>query len=147
MEYIRPELRGIPSDTPLPASLTQAHQAGAQWGLASLLLGGLLIPTAGIALIAVILMAWIGPSQLGMNQTSITLATYGGGIASLLLLALGVCGIVFASIGLARARRDNQPLALPLAGLLASIAGLLLMLMVALDAFAVIDWFNRNPSR
>jgi hypothetical protein len=147
MSHFRPEPYSLPSEAPLPPAVRPADQSGAQWGLASLLVGGLLVPTAGIALVAVILMASIGPSHLGMDQTSITLATYGAGITTLLLLGLGVCGIVFASIGLSRARRDNQTSALPLAGLLASIAGLLMILMVALDAFAVIDWFHRSPSR
>jgi hypothetical protein len=103
--------------------------------------------TGPILLIVNILMAAIGPSHLGMDRQSVTLATYGFGVASLLFLGLGVCGIIFAGVGMARARREGQPGGLPLAGLLVSIVGLLLMLMVLIDTFAVVDWFNRNPSR
>jgi hypothetical protein len=122
------------------------HRA-AEWGLASVLLGGLLVVTAPIILIVNILMASIGPSALGMDPGAIKLATIGFVIVGLLLLGLGGTGVAFGLASLSAARSGNQSIALGLTGLIVSVVGVFALIVVGVDTGFVLEWFNRSPRR
>jgi hypothetical protein len=129
---------GIVRDVTEPA----AAGHGAQWGLASLWLGGLVVLLAPLTLIVNILMAAIGPQGLHMAQPEIRLSSYGLVIALGLVLLLGLAGLVFGVIALSAARARRQPLGLALAGIFVSVVGLLLFLFTAVDTVFVLVWFN-----
>ncbi|SRR6266545_2265778 len=122
---------------------TPAGGQGAQCGLASLWLGGLVVLLAPLTLIVNILLAAVGPEHLHMAQPEISLSSYGLLIALTLVLFLGVAGVVFGIVGIGAARARRQPIALPLAGLIVSVAGLLLFLFVSIDTLFVLAWFNQ----
>jgi hypothetical protein len=115
---------------------------GAQWGLASLWLGGLVLLLAPLTLIVNILMAALGPQGLHMAQPETRLASYGLLVAVGLVLLLGLAGLAFGIIALSSARGRGQPAGLPLAGILVSLVALLVFLFTAIDTVFVLAWFN-----
>jgi hypothetical protein len=119
----------------------------AEWGLASVLIGALLVLGSPVLLIVNILMAAFGPSALGMNLGAIRLATIGFVAVLGLLLALGVMGVVFGVYSLVAARPRGQSIALGLTGLLICVVGLVMLIVVGIDTGFVLEWFNRSPSR
>jgi hypothetical protein len=119
----------------------------AQWGLASLLTGGLVVLVAPLTLIVNILLAAFGPGRLGLDAPQITLVTWGFAVGLAVVLLLGVGGMLFGIAGIFSARARGQPVALGLAGVLVSVAGLLLFSIAAIDAVFVLVWFNRDPFR
>src|SRR5262245_38697995 len=119
----------------------------AQWGLASLVTGGLVLLSAPLTLIVNILLAAFGPQRMGMGSTEITLATWGLAIGLILMLLLALAGVLFAILGIASGRDRGQLVGLAVAGLLVSAVGLLLFCFVAVDTAFVLTWFNRDPFR
>ncbi|MCI0460486.1 MAG: hypothetical protein L0Z62_26325 [Gemmataceae bacterium] len=119
----------------------------AQWGLASVLTGGLVLLLAPLILINNILAAAFGPRRMGMSPAEITLVTWGLGISLVLVLLLGLTALLFALVGVVSARVSRQPVALALAGLLVSLVALFLFLVAATDSVFVLVWFNREPFR
>jgi hypothetical protein len=120
-----------------------AARRGADGGVASLVLGAVVTLFAPLLLMVTILMAAHGPRGLRMGPSDITLATIGLVICIGLVLLLGVAGLFFGFFGVAAARRHGQPLALPLAGIFLSAAGLVLFFLVSIDTIFVLTWFHR----
>jgi hypothetical protein len=133
------------SDNPARESEVAVSGRSAQYGLAALWLGGLVTLLAPATLIVNILLAAFWPDQLHMAQPQIGLASYGLLVGITLVLFLGLSGVVFGIVGLGAARAQRQSLALPLAGLLVSVVGLLLFLLVSIDTVFVLAWFNQAP--
>lgn len=119
----------------------------AEWGQASLAVGGLVLLLAPLTLIVNILLASIGPARMGMGRTEITLATYGLIIGLILVLLLGLAGLIFSVVSLAAARAQGEPFALGLAGLFVNFVGLALFLFTAIDTIFVLVGWGRNPFR
>jgi hypothetical protein len=120
-----------------------ASGQSAQWGLAALCMGGLVTVLAPATLIVNILLAAFGPQQLHMAQPQIALSSYGLLLGLVLVMLLGLASVVFGVVGLAVARAREQSVALPLAGLLVSVVGLLLFLLTSIDTLFVLAWFNQ----
>jgi hypothetical protein len=119
------------------------RRSGAEHGLASLLLGVTVALLAPLTLLVNILMAVHGPRGLRMGPGEVTLAIVGFVIAIIIVLVLGVVGLLLGAIGLVAARREGQPSALPLAGLLLNLVGLFLFLIASLDAVFVLVMFHQ----
>src|SRR5437588_12119678 len=100
---------------------------GAEWGLASVLIGATLVLGSPVLLIVNILLAVPGPRALGMNPPEIRLATIGFAITLGLCLMLGVAGVVFGAYSMAAARSRGQSIALGLTGLLVCAVGLVML--------------------
>ena len=133
-----------------PTSITVSEppdRRAAEWGLASVVLGGLLVVTSPIILIVNILMAALGPRSLGMSADEIKLGTFGFFTVLVLLLALGLTGLVFGGVSLSHARSRNQTVALGLAGLLVCAVGFLALLIVGIDSAFVLVGFNQGGLR
>jgi hypothetical protein len=133
-----------PGDTAPPFTGGRRH---AEWGQAALAVGGLVLLLAPLTLIVNILLASIGPRQMGMGRTEITLATYGLIIGLILVLLLGLAGLIFSVVSLAAARAQGEPFALGLAGLFVNFVGLALFLFTAIDTIFVLVGWGRNPFR
>ncbi len=127
--------------------LDRGRGHAAQWGLASVLTGGLVLLMAPLTLVITILLAAFGPGRMGMDPPQITLATWGLLIGLVVVLLLGLAALLFGVAGILSARARGQPMALGLAGLLVSVAGLVLFLFAAFDSVFVLVWFNREPFR
>lgn len=117
----------------------------APWGVASMVIGGVLIVSSPIILIVNILMAAFGPRALRMDRMDIFLASSGFQLALVLLLLLGLSGLGFGIRSLVSARSEHQSIAFGLAGLLLCVVGVLALLIVGADSVMVLSWFNRNP--
>ena len=122
----------------------QALADAAQWGLAALMIGGTLV-VASCALLVFNILFWrTGPAGIPMG-----LAFMGGVVGTLGILCLGGFGIAAGIRAWSRAASDGTCLALPLAGLLASAAGVVAWLIVAIDLIMILHAFDsgmRPPS-
>jgi uncharacterized membrane protein len=118
----------------------------AEWGLASLFLGTAVTLLAPLTILINILMAAHGPHGLRMEAREVTLATAAFAVGIILVLLVGLAGLLFACFGLGAARRQGQSAALPLAGLLLSLLGLVVFLFAAIDLVFVLVRFNREVS-
>jgi hypothetical protein len=116
----------------------------AEWGLASLFLGTVVTLLSPLTILISILLAAYGPHALRMNASLVTLATIAFAVGILLVLLVGLAGLLFACFGLGAARRQGQSAALPLAGLLLCILGLVVFLFAAIDLVFVLVRFNRE---
>jgi hypothetical protein len=119
------------------------RRRGAENGLASLFLGTVVALMAPLTLLVNILLAVHGPEGVRTGPREAALATVGFVVGLILVLLLGVAGLLFGVIGLVGARRQGQPVALPLAGVLLNVVGLFLFLFVSIDSVFVLVWFNR----
>jgi hypothetical protein len=117
-----------------------ASRYAAEWGLASLLLGGVLTIIAPVMLIFN-LMFWVsGPTVVTRDEMRVAL-----GAAVVLLGVIGVLGLLsvrFGFKGLGAARAYGQPAALPVAGILVSLLALLLWAAVGGDLVAILVAFS-----
>lgn len=123
--------------------ITSGQGDGTNWGLASLLIGCTFILMAPLLLIVSIQMAAYGPATLNMNPTTIDLAATG----MYLGIAVGgfviVCSIIFGILGIALARSQGRSVALGVAGLFASIFGLVVIVVAVVDLIMVMDMFKQ----
>jgi hypothetical protein len=131
-EFDEREWSGIPEEK---------RRLGFEWGLASLLMGGLLALMALVLLISNILL-FLGSEQQRLDQTSLELANIAAIVGIPCFIGLCVCSIVFAIRGLRGARRYDMPMALPASGLLLSIAALILWIVVGVDLIAILQSFR-----
>jgi hypothetical protein len=115
----------------------QPFGASAQWGLAALLIGGVLIVASCTTLIFNILFWQAGPAGIPMG-----LAYFGGIIGTMVVLALGIVGVVFGVRGWWLASSEGHCPALPVAGTLASAAGVVAWLIVAIDLIMILHTFD-----
>jgi hypothetical protein len=112
----------------------------AQWGLASLLIGGVLILASCITLVFNVLLWRTGPAGIPIG-----LAYAGGIIGTVVVLALGIVGIVFGVRGWLRASSDRACAALPVAGTLTSLVGVVTWLVAAIDLLMILHTFYTAP--
>ena len=131
-----------PFERPDLVNQSQARHA-AEWGLASLLMGGILSILSLLALlINIILYAhalsgpFLGPGEL----TAVFIAAIFGAV---IVPAICVTGIVFGIRSLASAFGRDQPGALGWAGLLMSLLALLLWIAVIVDLFMILGMMQR----
>jgi hypothetical protein len=146
MSAITPQSSAPTSPPTLAVDATSADATGTQTqgGLASLLMGGLLVLTAPLMLIISILMAAFGPDGLHMSRSEVVLATIGFCVTFGLMLTVGVVGLVLGALSLMTARARRQPYTLPLAGLIVCALGLILCAFVYIDlGFVLVGW-NRG---
>lgn len=108
----------------------------AQWGLASLLISGLLLLAAPVTLIFNILLWQAGPFGIALGP-----AFVGAGLSLLVILGLTACGIAFGLKGRRMAADDRRPSPLTTAGVLTGVAALLLWLVVGIDLIAILCSF------
>ena len=109
------------------------------WGLASFLIGGLLVSMAPAQLIFNLLYfksgAYLGP-RAEMDAQKIATVVYAVGIGAVLAVSL------FAGLrGLSAARRRKQPAALPLVGILATGLAALMWTGLTFHIMAIQGWF------
>src|SRR5436853_185887 len=109
----------------------EKRRAGFEWGLASLLMGGLLALMALVMLITNVLLFFGAADKL--DPASQSLATLVGLVGVVGVLVLCVISIVFGVRGVKRAQWFDTPTAVPLAGVLISIAATFLWLVVGAD--------------
>jgi hypothetical protein len=112
-------------------------------GIAALVLGAVVTLLAPLFVLISALMAVHGPQGLRMGSADVTLATVALVVCCGVVLLLGVAGLFFAVFGMAAARRGQQPLALPLAGLFLNAVALLLFFCATIDMVFVLTMFNR----
>jgi len=77
-----------------------------------------------------------------LDPTSLELANIAAIVGIPCFIVLCICSIVFAIRGLRGARRYDMPMAIPAAGLLLSIAALILWLVVGVDLIAILQSFR-----
>jgi hypothetical protein len=115
-------------------STSMARHAG-EWGLASLVLGGLIVIVAPITLIFNLLL-WMGRQQ-AVPPEHMRLA-YSGALAALIVVfVLGIVGLVFGVRGLVSAAVRRQPAGLAVGGVIVNAAALLLWLIVSIDQIMI----------
>jgi hypothetical protein len=123
-------------DAPRPSV---AARLGAEWGLASLLMGGLLFLCCPIMLIFNFVCYSGSSSALGGND--LELARIASVIVFICVTGVGGCAVGFGVRGWQAAVAHRQPQGLPLSGLLVSGVGLLLWLMVGCDTQSIMFTF------
>lgn len=108
----------------------------AQWGLASLFIGGILIVSACVLMVFSVLFWRTGPVGIPMS-----LASAGGIIGVTGVFALGIASLIIAVRGwqMAYARRDCPAFAL--AGTLTSLAGLVAWLIAGIVLLCILHFF------
>jgi hypothetical protein len=114
----------------IPTSGAQGRYA-AEWGLASLILAGVLVLAALLALLVILLFVAV-LSQLRPGRSDVQVAAIVAAILVGLFWMLTVISLVFAVVGVRAAWRRCQPGGLPLAGLIFSLFAFLLWLAVIL---------------
>ena len=122
------------------SDLAQGRQA-ADWGLASLLLGGILAVMA-MLLLQICLYLFLSPSVWGTEDVKRLhdVAIYG----RIVFITAGIVSIAFAIRSLALAYNRSQPSALGWAGLLISLIALALWIGVLFDLFEVVEFMARR---
>ena len=113
-----------------------AFGCGAQWGLASLVIGSVIFLASPVLLAFNTLLAHGG--RYGMPMGLVWTASIVGFVA---LLAVAIASIVFGVRGWMLSRRIREPLALGIAGTLMSIAALLSWLIAGIDLIIVLATF------
>jgi hypothetical protein len=109
-----------------------------QWGLASILIGCTLLVTASVVLVFNVLLFHGGPAGI---PTGLALA--GGLIAALVVSALGLASLLFGVRGWQEAYASSSSPGLSIAGVGASVVGLVAWMIVAIDLIAILTSFNR----
>ncbi len=113
----------------------------AEWGLASLLMGGILTILAPIVLIFNLIF-WLHGSQV-IAPPQMRLA-YKGVIAALaLIVLLCLLSLIFGIKAWRSARTNYQPAGLGVAGTLISLLALLLWIIVGTDLIFIFETFTR----
>jgi hypothetical protein len=121
-------------------SQTQTRHA-AEWGFASLLMGGILAVLAMLMLL-INLLLFLSPPVWGPSDLR---ALYYVAIAGVVVLVgIGFTSVAFGIRSLASAYKRGQPSALGWAGLLISILALLLWIGALVDLFEVVDTMMRR---
>jgi hypothetical protein len=143
-DFTRTPLEPDYPDAAQGRSLAPPFGRSAQWGLSSMLCGSLTMIVATMLLILLVLMIASGPGGMHMSHLDTTLATVGFVIGDGLLLLLGVSGVLFGAQSLRTERARHESIALGLAGVLTSVVGLFLMVMVVIESIAVLGHFIRN---
>jgi hypothetical protein len=127
-------------DRPVETNLALSRHA-AEWGLASLLTGGVLLLMAPVTLIFNFLF-WVSGSRV-LAPSDMRLAFQGAMIALVVLLGLVLASLSCGVIGLYSAVTRRQPAGLAAAGILVNVAALVLWLIVGIDLVAILNAFSR----
>lgn len=119
-----------------------AARAGFEWGLASTLMGATLL-IAGTGGMVVCLLLWFAGhgQQHGLSYSDLTYGRAAGVVMAGGAFLTSAVSFLFGMRALRRARRADQPAALPVAGLLLSLAATLLWLIVLVDFVMIIESF------
>lgn len=134
MAHITSSVERFPDPVPeVPA------RAMSEAGLASLVLGALLVVTAPLVILVNIFLAHYMPSGLHMGPRDVAFATIGLVAGVILVMTLGVFGLVFGIRGLLVVRVGREPRTLAWAGVLTSGVGLFLWLMGAISLFSTLN--------
>jgi hypothetical protein len=111
----------------------QGFGPAAQWGLASLMIGGVVFVASPVLLVFNTIFANGGRYRVPMG-----LAWTASIIGLVTILAIGVASIVFGARGCIIAGRQRQCPALAVAGMFMSIAAVISWLIVAIDLIVVL---------
>ena len=115
----------------------QGFGPGAQWGLASLIIGSVVLMASPVLLVFNTIFANQGRYRVPMG-----LAWTASIIGVVTILAIGIASIVFGSRGWHIAGRQRQCPALAVAGTFMSIAAVISWLIVAVDLIIVLAMFS-----
>jgi hypothetical protein len=124
-------------DAPRPST---AARLGAEWGLASLLMGGVLFLCCPIMLI----FNWLcySGSSSALAGSDLKIARVASVVVYVAVIGFGGAALGFGVRAWMAAVAHRQPQGLPIAGVLTSGVGLLLWLMVGADTLAIMfDFF------
>jgi hypothetical protein len=114
----------------------QGFGCGAQWGLASLVIGSVIFLASPVLLAFNTILARGG--RYGMPMGLVWTASMVGLVA---LFALAITSVAFGVRGWIMSRRQRQPVAFGVAGTLMSVAGLLSWLIAGIDLIIVLATF------
>jgi hypothetical protein len=134
----------IINQTPSPfhpgePAATPADRHAYEWGLASVLLGGLLAGTAPVTLIFNLLLWQAGSGVI--SRSEMRLAHMGGILSILVIGLLCVTSLCFGILGVRWSVATRRPVALPLTGILVSSLALMLWIGVGGDLIAILTSF------
>ena len=131
-----------PFDPPRIVNQSQSRHA-AEWGLAALLMGGILAIMSLLMLMVNVLL-YMGALDRPFLGSGEVRAVFIGAIFGAVILA-GLCGtsIAFGIRSIVSAYRREQPCALGWAGLLISILAMLLWIAVMVDLFMIVTMMMR----
>jgi hypothetical protein len=122
----------VASSTPA-GKPAQGFGAGAQWGLASLMIGSVVFIASPVVLVFNTMFMNVGRFRVPMG-----LAWIASLIGVVTVLAIGVAGIVFGTRGWLIAARKRRCPALPVAGTFMSIAAVISWLIVSIDLIVIL---------
>ena len=114
----------------------QGFGCGAQWGLASLVIGSVIFLASPVLLTFNTLLAHGG--RFGMPMGLVWTASI---IGLVVLMSLVIASVAFGIRGWLMSRRQRQPVAFGVAGTLMSVAGLLSWLIAGIDLIIVLATF------
>jgi hypothetical protein len=114
----------------------QGFGCGAQWGLASLVIGSVIFLASPVLLAFNTILA-----RGGSYGIPIGLAWTASMIGLIALFALAIASVAFGVRGWIMSRRQRQPVAFGVAGTLMSVAGLLSWLIAGIDLIIVLATF------
>ena len=120
----------------------QARHA-AEWGLASLLMGGMLSVLSLLTFLINISLWGYSRAGISLSPGEVQAVFIGAIFGAVIVPAICLAGIVFAIRSLASAFRREQPSALGWAGLLMSILALLLWIAAFVDLFMILGMMRR----
>ena len=132
-------LEDAPPNSPLIVQPPTRHAA--EWGLASLILAGVLGVLAMLTLLAVAQIFFGPPIWARQDLRAIFWVSI---VFVVLILGMTGAATAFGIVSLVSAVKRGQPLALGLAGLLLSIFVLLVWIFVLIDLFSVLDFLMRR---
>jgi hypothetical protein len=122
-----------------------ASRVGAEWGMASLITGSVLVLIAPITLLFN-LWLWLG-RQEAIPHEHRSLAYTGAVIALAVIGVLALSSVIFGLRGLVGAFISRQPAGLPLAGVCMSLAAVVLWLIVGVDLIMILSATPRPGGR
>ena len=136
----------LDDDDPPPrqAEARESSRFGFEWGLASTLIGATFLIMGPVAFLFC-LSFWVNGKNddHGLSLRDLQLIEIGSIVCVIGAEALCVVSVFFGIRGLAHARRERRPVALPLSGILLSAVAMGVWLIVAIDLLMMVATFIR----
>lgn len=136
----------LDDDEPSPpkrnVEVRETPRFGFEWGLASTIIGGVLLIAAPGALMFCLFFWGSGRGEMGLSYSDTRLANIAGIVVCAGALIMSILGLMFGSRGLGRSRQAHQPAALPVCGLLLCFAAMIVWLIIGVDWIMIMDSYH-----
>jgi hypothetical protein len=122
-----------------PAEARETPRFGFEWGLASTAIAAILLLASPMVLLFCLFYWSASRSDHLLGYSGVKMANGAGIVICTGALIFGILGLLFGIRGLGRARQAHQPAALPVTGILLSLAALIMWIIIAIDWVMIMD--------